>query len=233
VGKTVVACAIAAAFAGRGARVGVMKPVETGIEDRDAPSDASALASAAGCGVDMQFIRPYALRQPVAPLVAARTEGVQIEPSLLEAGLREIARHHEPVVVEGAGGLLVPITPSLDFAALFAMFSARLVVVARNRLGTLNHTLLTLRAAAAAGLEVVAVVVHDEVPRPADEASRSNVSILAELAAPVRVFHLPWVANVEDSDLLVGEAERSGLIDYLFSMLTSVAAGRTELSGIK
>jgi dethiobiotin synthetase len=222
VGKTVVACAICVALCNRGARVGVMKPVETGVAGSTHPSDAHALVHASRCAMDLQLIRPYTFAPPVAPMVAARLAGTEIEYSRLAAALQTIAELHDFVVIEGAGGLLVPLSPVLNFATLFSRFAASLVIVARNRLGAVNHTLLTLSAAREAGLGVAAVVVHDDAPGFADEASHSNVPVLTELAAPVRVFHFPWAADPTDRDSLAAAAEASGMIDHLLSMKVGV-----------
>jgi dethiobiotin synthetase len=218
VGKTVVACALGAALVDRGARVGVMKPVETGISNDAPASDAHSLARAARCTDDIALIRPYTFAPPLAPMLAARQSGVEIEFERLETALEAIAHTRDFVVVEGAGGLLVPLTASLDFAALFTRFGAKTIVVARNRLGAVNHTLLTLRAANGAGLDVIAVVINEAAPGFIDEASRSNASFIRELAAPVPVFRFPWVANVDDRDRLVEAAQYSGLIEHVFSM---------------
>jgi dethiobiotin synthetase len=218
VGKTVVACAIAAALVGRGARVGVMKPVETGVAREATTSDAHALAGAAGSADDLELIRPYSFEPPVAPILAARLAGVEIEYARLDRALAAIAQSRDFIVVEGAGGLLVPLSATLDFAGLFSRFGAKTIVVARNRLGTVNHTLLTLRASRGAGLDVVGVVVHDDAPEGVDEASLTNASLLAELAAPVPVFRFPWVASVDDRDDLVIAAEHSGMMEIVFPL---------------
>jgi dethiobiotin synthetase len=218
VGKTVVACAVAAALVGRGARVGVMKPVETGISNGTTGSDAHALAKAARCTDPLELIRPYAFAPPLAPMLAARHAGVEIEYARLDGALRAIARSRDFVVVEGAGGLLVPLAASLDFGVLFSRFGAKTIVVARNQLGAVNHTLLTLRAAHGTGLDVIAVVVNDTAPEFTDEASRTNASLLAELTAPVPVFRFPWVADVDDRDDLVRAVQHSGMIEHVFPM---------------
>lgn len=223
VGKTVVGCALAAALVERGTRVGVMKPVETGVANGASTSDAHALARAAHCTEDLELIRPYTFVPPLAPMAAARQAGVEIEYERLETALGAIAHERDFVIVEGAGGLLVPLTANLDFATLFSRFGARTIIVARNRLGAVNHTLLTLRAAHGAGLDVVAVVVHDEAPEFTDEASRTNAALLTELTAPVPVFGFPWITHVDDRDGLVTAVEHSGMIEHLLSISVGAA----------
>jgi dethiobiotin synthetase len=215
VGKTVVACAVVAALAHRGTRVGVMKPVETGIDDRAPDSDAKALSAAAGVTDDERTVRPYVFAPPVAPLVAARMAGVEIDIGAVEAALATLEGRYEHVVIEGAGGLLVPLTRETDFAGLFGRLGARLVVVARNRLGTVNHTLLTLRAAREAGLQVGAVVLNDDAPDARDSSSRSNFDLISELAAGTPVIRFPWISDVRERAALARAAEISGIIDHV------------------
>lgn len=215
VGKTVIGCALAAALSRRGMRVGVMKPVETGVTDPDV-SDARALAHAAGSSLELSRIRPYSFAPPLAPMVAARIAGVQIDVDRLEDAFDDLSRGSDCMIVEGAGGLLVPLSSTLSFDGVFVRFGARLLVVVRNRLGAINHTLLTLQAARSAGLDVAAVVLHDDGPDSADEASRSNESVISELATPVPVLRFPWVADPRDHNTLAAAAESSGMIIYLF-----------------
>lgn len=215
VGKTVVGCALAASLVARGLRVGVMKPVETGIAADDAASDAHALMRAARTDLDVTLVRPYTFGPPVAPLVAAREAGVAIDPSRIHSALGQIAHSRDHVIVEGAGGLLVPLTTHLDFAGLFRGMGARLLIVAHNRLGTVNHTLLTLRVARGAGLGVVAIIVHDTPPVFADPSASTNAGVIAELASPTPVVRFPWVADIDDRNALVDAVNTSGLVEYV------------------
>ncbi|HME68410.1 MAG TPA: dethiobiotin synthase [Myxococcota bacterium] len=158
VGKTVVACALARGLRRRGLDVGVMKPVETGV-GTDGPLDAKALQAAAGCRDALGEICPVALPLAAAPAVAAVEAGLRIEPSWLCDKFKALAARHTWMIVEGAGGLLVPLSTAADMADLAAELGLPLVVVTRGRLGTINHTRLTLEAAMARGLPVAGVVV--------------------------------------------------------------------------
>jgi dethiobiotin synthetase len=187
-GKTTVATLIARAARRAGRRVRVLKPIETGCEERDGelhPADALALAEAADDRRAVRAICPYRLRLPAAPDVAARHEGVTIDPEELDRAYSEAAEDCDLTLVEGAGGLLVPILPGLDMAGLAARFQLPLLVAARAALGTINHTWLTLEAAAARGLRVVAVAISHTTPElsPAD---RSNLErLLEDLPVPL------------------------------------------------
>jgi dethiobiotin synthetase len=186
-GKTTVAVALCRAARAAGLAVRVLKPVETGCEERDGrlhPADAVALALAAGDDSPLERLCPYRLRLPAAPQVAASCEGIEIDPERIEKALAEAARGADLVVVEGAGGLRVPIRQGLDMAGLAARLGLPLLVVARARLGTINHTLLTLDAAATRGLRVAGVVInHTEPELPAGD--RRNLELLrAQLPVP-------------------------------------------------
>ena len=162
-GKTAVAVAIAAAARRAGLRVRALKPVETGCLESEGPhrlaADADALARAAGDASPPERVCPYRLRLPAAPEIAARVEGVTIDPTAIEKLFLEAREESDLVVVEGAGGLLVPIVSELDMAGLARRLELPLVVVARASLGTLNHTRLTLEAAERRGLRTLGLAI--------------------------------------------------------------------------
>lgn len=176
VGKTVVACALLRTLRGRGFDVGVMKPIETGVGELG-PLDASALREAAGVGDDLSDVCPLAFGLAAAPNVAAAAEGRRIEVSELLASFDRLRARHELIVVEGAGGLLVPLLDDFCMADLAGAFGLPLVLVARAALGTINHTRLSLREAERRGLDVAGVVVSHASGRlsTADEANLSHL----------------------------------------------------------
>jgi len=184
VGKTYVAVLAVRMLRAAGVDVGAMKPVETGCARSDGflAADASALAEAAGSADEMSLIVPYKFEAPVAPLVAARGEGAEIEPEKIREAFGKLCDRHSFVVVEGAGGLLVPVAESYDMADLAADLDLPLLVVAESKLGVINHTLLTLEACRERGLRVAGVVLNNATPE-ADEAARTNGDLLRELAS--------------------------------------------------
>jgi dethiobiotin synthetase len=195
VGKTFVTCAIAHALRGRGRRVSVMKPVETGVDDE--PEDALRLRIAAADIAPLDVICPYRFRAPLAPAVAARAENRRIDVDRLVALVRERAAAADVLLVEGAGGLLVPIDGSVTFADLAATCNLPVLIVAANRLGTVNHTALTARVATAAGLTVRGFVLSQPDVRT-DESGTSNaeeISRLTSLACLGILRHLPDPAS--------------------------------------
>ncbi len=160
VGKTHIAAGLARRWRADGVRVGVCKPVESGCADA-APQDATALLAAAQSGQSPDEVCPYRLRAPLAPSEAARLEGVTIDFAALIEHIRQISTHFDVLLVEGAGGILVPLTAEKTFLDLAAALSAPTLVVAGNKLGCINHTLLTVRALSTAGVEVAGVVLND------------------------------------------------------------------------
>jgi dethiobiotin synthetase len=158
VGKTVVACALVRGLRARGLDVGAMKPVETGV-GADGPLDALALRAAAGDVDALEDVCPQRFALPAAPTVAAAAEAREVDLAAIETAHARLAARHDWLVVEGAGGLLVPAARGASMADLAARLAHPLVVVARARLGTLNHTALTLEAARHRGLRVAGLVI--------------------------------------------------------------------------
>jgi dethiobiotin synthetase len=162
VGKTTVACALVAGLGDRGVRVAVWKPVETGWESEAAArSDAARLRAASARNDALDVVCPYRFRAPLAPAVAARAEGVAIDLERLEALYRQRLSSADVVVVESAGGLLVPLVARTTYADVARRLDLAVLIVAANRLGVVNHAALTARVARAAGLRVLGFVLND------------------------------------------------------------------------
>jgi dethiobiotin synthetase len=212
VGKTIVACALLALLRDRGHRTAAMKPVETGVSPQDRDTDGHRLVSLATSAAPMMTASPYRLREPLAPLAAAELEGESIDPRRLDAAFHELSADVDAVVVEGAGGILVPVTASLSMLDLFRRWSLEMLIVAPNRLGVINHVLLTERAAHSAGLVLTAVVLVD--PAEADESTAGNGALLARLT-PAPVLRFPRLRDPADPRELAAGAAAAGL-DVLF-----------------
>jgi dethiobiotin synthetase len=147
VGKTLVTAALAACLMRRGLSVGVMKPIETGCRTSGASgSDAARLYAAAGVTEPVEAISPYRFADPLAPLDAARRAGRTIDLRRIVRAYRALAARYAFLLVEGAGGVMVPITSKADTRDVIAQLGLSAVVVGRVALGTVNHTLLTLDA---------------------------------------------------------------------------------------
>jgi dethiobiotin synthetase len=193
VGKTVVAAALARTLAGEGRRVAVFKPAVTGL-DEPGERDHELLRRGAGSSQSDDEIAPYRYGPPASPHLAATLAGEEIEPERLLTAARAAAAGADFLVCEGVGGLLVPLAgrvtgamPRESAPAYLVRDFARdlglpLAIVAPPGLGTINHTLLTIEAARAAGLEVAGVVLTPWPPQPS-EIERSNRETIAAIGA--------------------------------------------------
>jgi dethiobiotin synthetase len=188
VGKTVVAAVIARTLAAEGQRVHVFKPAVTGL-DEGVETDHALLRRASGSSQSDEEIAPYRYGPPASPHLAAELAGEEIDPERLRQAARAAAEDADAIVCEGVGGLLVPLSPSYLVRDLAADIGYPLVVVASPGLGTINHTLLTLEAARAAGLEVAAVVLTPwpEDPSEIESSNRETIAALGD----VEVHALP------------------------------------------
>jgi dethiobiotin synthetase len=211
VGKTVVATALLAMLRRRGLRVAGMKPIETGVVRGDPASDAALLRIAAGAGDPLDDVCPVVLPDPLAPLVAAHRAGIELDVTALDTAFARLSGGRDAIVVEGAGGLLVPITATMAFDQLFRRWRLELIIVAANRLGAINHVLLTVRAARAAELTVRGVVLVEAEEGAQDLAVATNAEVLASLIPDVPIARFPFVACPTDREALAAAAERAGL----------------------
>jgi dethiobiotin synthetase len=184
VGKTVVAVALLDALRAAGVRAVGMKPVAAGFEESGSRNaDVVALEAASGVQVEGALANPYAFAAPIAPHVAARQEGRTIELARIVEAYDALARHAEAIVVEGAGGALVPLDARHDMLDIAAARRLPVLVVVGVRLGCLNHALLTAQAVRARGL-VLAGWVATRID-PAMRAAQASVDdLVARLRAP-------------------------------------------------
>ncbi|MBI5116986.1 dethiobiotin synthase [Candidatus Poribacteria bacterium] len=216
IGKTVVAAGLALAFRKAGLDVGVMKPVATGClprhessasgesENRDSPvakglslfsEDVEYLMDACDCKDERKLVCPYMLREPLAPEVAAELEGVRIDVRKMVRAYKELCRKHDALIVEGAGGLLVPIKKNYFMVDLITAFSAPIIIVSRPGLGTINHTLLTRELAGAREIGVAGIIINNYVERPS-LAERTNPDVIRRYSGEQLLGIMPQLAGV-------------------------------------
>jgi 8-amino-7-oxononanoate synthase len=199
VGKTVAAAAVAAALAAAGWRPGYLKPAQTGTAT--GADDAAFVRAAAGLPAGACRV-PYRLREPLAPAVAARLAGQVLDPGQVAAAAAGLRRRCDLVVVEAAGGLLVPFTATTSMAGLARLLALPLLVVATPALGTLNHTALTVAAARAAGLEILGVVLVG-FPEQPGLAEATNGAELERLTGAELAGVIPHLADVDTDRAIV------------------------------
>ena len=181
VGKTIVAAALARHLKRAGIDVGVMKPLETGVASpENAGEDAQLLAEAAQSTESLERIAPYRFKTPAAPATAARLEQQPVDYSQLIQDARELVDRHDFTLIEGAGGLMVPVAGGFLIADLAREIGLELLVVADPFLGTINHTLTTLLAARYLEIPVAGYIINrmPADPSPAEKAVPHDLASL-------------------------------------------------------
>lgn len=182
VGKTAVSCGLAAYLSLRkGCNVGVMKPFESGTDasGQEMAGDAWALKAASGSPDDIRDINPYNFKAPLAPQAAAMLEKADIDIARVTSAYTKLCDRHDVVIIEGAGGILVPIREGYFYSDLMAEWQAPVIIVSRLTLGTINHTLLSCHYLRSIGVTVAGVILNDMLGEN-DIASRTNPGILAK-----------------------------------------------------
>lgn len=199
VGKTIFSAALARLLKDKGVKVGVMKPVTTGCSEREGSlvsADAELLAWGAGLQVSPE-IAPYLLREPIAPSAAAEMEHIKIEFSRIVAAYHRLSEKHDFVIVEGAGGLMVPLAGGLLVADLIKLLALPLLVVARPDLGTVNHTILTCFAARELGLDIRGSVINN-FPDSPGTAESTAPHLIDSLSGVPLLARLPAMPAIDD-----------------------------------
>ncbi len=197
VGKTTISMALLRQARRLGLTPIPFKPAETGCHPD--PADARALWRAAQPPVTADEVCLYALALPVAPAAAAAAEGVRIDADRIVAHARRLATRGDFLLVEGAGGLLVPYAPGTTCLELAQRLELPLLIVARTALGTVNHTALTLREAARHGLEVRGVVLN-RTEAAAGPQEPGNAELIASLGGLRPLGPFPWCAPGEAAE---------------------------------
>lgn len=188
VGKTLISCALLHAFAAQGKRVVGMKPIAAGCDAQGQYEDVLQLRAASNVAASYGQINPYCFVPAVAPHIAAHHAGVEIQFTRIMTAYRELAAQAQVVIVEGAGGVLVPLNKTHDVADLALELDVPVILVVGMRLGCLNHALLTVEAIAARGLTLaawVANIIDDEMPAREENIAALQQRIVAPLLGVV------------------------------------------------
>ncbi len=210
IGKTTAACALLAALRDRSHDVRGIKPVESGTADQPSPDHEDGRRLAAAAGQDEPKEALQRLEAPLAPPVAARDEGVELQPKRWFEAIRGYAANAELTLVEGAGGLLSPLADGLDTRATALELDAPVLLVAQDSLGTLNHTFLTMEALEHAGIGVAAVIFS--APPTPDDSTGRNAQVVQRRHPELPVATLPRIGSDEEG----AEAlEAAGVLERL------------------
>lgn len=200
VGKTVIAGALARLMRQQGRRPGVFKPIATGCRSDQrlglVSADTEFLAHCADAHETLETITPVRYAGELAPLVAARREHRPVDWNAIDDSFARIRAGNDWLIVEGIGGLLVPVDDGNSVADMAMRFDLPLVIVTRPGLGTINHTLLTVEAACMRGLTIAAIVINGYEPLSGTLAEETNPEVIAGFAGkriPLIVPHDPAV----------------------------------------
>jgi dethiobiotin synthetase len=192
VGKTMIASALVMALRARGLRALGFKPVETGIAD-GATTDSALLAAASG--EDNMLARPLLqLAEPLAPAVAAERSGMLLDPDHIETRISTLRENGYTLVVEGAGGVMVPLTWGYTVLDLAQACDLDAIVVARAGLGTLNHVAMTVMMLRSYQIPIRGIVLNGRGAEP-DRAESTNPAALGRMLHGVRIVEVPHDAS--------------------------------------
>lgn len=204
VGKTVIAAAIIRALRSHGIHACGMKPVETGCRTLDNilyPSDGMFLKKVAGMEEAVCDVTPFCFETPLAPLASSEIAGRAIDIPIIIERFNGLLKKYAAVVVEGIGGILVPIKKDYFVIDLVKELNLPLIVVARPSLGTINHTLLTVRCALNEGIKVAGVIINFNRPPDGALAEKTNPHILQRLSPVPIIGTFPYLDNLEDETI--------------------------------
>lgn len=199
VGKTIVTAALGLALQKQGFNVGVMKPFQC------SGNDAQFLVKTLGLKDDMKLVNPYYADEPLAPSVAFKRKKEEINLKRVFAAYQELKKRHDILLVEGAGGLLVPIKGDYLVVDLIKDLNIPAIIVARAGLGTINHALLTEKYARDANIDVLGVVINGY--KGNNLAEKTNPKVLEELLATPLIAILPFVSGGVIANLKRSEGE--------------------------
>ncbi len=198
VGKTFVAAGLLTALKETGLSVCPMKPVETGCRAQKGkliPDDAVRLINAAGVKESVDAINPYRFRLPLSPAIAAEIEGIKIKKEKIFSAYSRLLKKYDLTIVEGAGGIMVPVYKKYLFLDLVKDLKLPLVIVSRPGLGTINHTLLTIEAAKGKGIEITGVIINYPGMIKKDMSVRTNPELIRRLGRARVLGTVPYAKN--------------------------------------
>ncbi|MEW6419767.1 MAG: dethiobiotin synthase [Nitrospirota bacterium] len=216
VGKTVIVSALVKSIGLLGYSVCGMKPIETGcirakskeqrakskVKDRSLiPSDGMFLKEMAGMDDSMDLVTPITFENPLAPMVASEIEGIPVDIDKIQKAYKKLSKNYDVVIVEGIGGLLVPIKKDYFVLDLARDFGLPLIVVSRPGLGTLNHTMLTVNYAINEGLDVAGIIINYSRPPEYSLAEETNIEVISKISPIPVIGSFHYLQNFENSTI--------------------------------
>jgi len=221
VGKTIASASIVRALKQRGIKTGAMKPIETGCCRKDGilePADGKLLKEIAGMDDTLELITPVRFEAPLAPYIASQVEGMPVDLEKIFNAYGALSRKYDFMVVEGIGGVLVPLagkTTSKTSRSYFVIdlikeLKLPAVVVTRPSLGTINHTLLTVTQLLNEGVDVAGLIINFNTPAEGTIAEKTNPKALRELCSVPIIGVIPFLKDISAESI---EAIAAACID--------------------
>lgn len=198
IGKTVVTAGLAAVMQSLGYKAGVYKPFQSGAEEKNGFLVSPDLAFVKKLDFYVETLSTYLLKPPTAPYIAAEIDGVQINLNTVCREYQTLKQNCETVLVEGAGGLMVPVTKDAVMGDVANMLDLPVLIVARPDLGTINHTLLTINQAKVIGLDIAGVIIN-RYPQDTDDIAIKTAPRLIEEYSDVNILGI--IPDIPDFDL--------------------------------
>lgn len=205
VGKTFISCIIAKSLRKKGINVGVMKPVETGCKrkgDYLIAQDGKKLKTASGSKDSIDLIVPYRFRYPLSPLMAAHLENKRIRIDKIKNIYFKISKNYDLTLVEGAGGLLVPITRSFTYLDLIKELNLSVMIIASNRLGVINHLLLTVQLLGYNRLIPLCIILNNLSPQK-DIAQKTNFLAFKKIIKKIPILNFPYRPQIDFQENII------------------------------
>jgi dethiobiotin synthetase len=204
VGKTIMAGAIIMALSFLGHRVGVMKPIESGCGREGGvliPFDGMFLKEAAHLDESVTLVTPCCFESPLAPLSASETDMKEVEMEEIRRAFARLSAKYGAMVVEGIGGLMVPVKRDYYVVDMAKEFGLPLLLVARPGLGTVNHTMLSINCALKEGLEVAGLIINYSKPPDGSLAEKTNPKLLAQICPVPIIGIFPYLSNLDEDSI--------------------------------
>ncbi|MCX5633757.1 MAG: dethiobiotin synthase [Phycisphaerae bacterium] len=220
VGKTLIAGAIAKILRQSGKNTGVFKPIATGCKKTKnglVSEDAEFLAHCIDNKLGLDVINPVKFKIPAAPFACEKAKNRKVDLGKIAAAYKQICRKSDFVIVEGIGGIKVPITKNIDVLALAKAFKLPVIVAAKSKLGTINHTLLTIDAIRCAGLSLAGIIINGYDEKTKDVAEKTNAEIIKKLGTVKIIAIVPFDDKTNMKKFIIGKKVLKALrnIDWL------------------
>jgi dethiobiotin synthetase len=210
VGKTIATGVLAVSLRAHGLNAGVMKPIETGIGVGVLP-DSDWLISVAPSAVPREMIAPYRLQAPAAPLIAAEAEDLLIDVQRIVSAYEALASRHDCMLIEGVGGVMVPLAPGFLVTDLIHLLRLPVLIVARSGLGSINHTLLTVECLRRRDIPIVGILFNNPTAPPDNADRHDTIRTILQWTGLRLIGELPYGHGLPQT----WDRERSRLIAHI------------------